>query len=497
MHWANFLHVYQPFQQAKDILGQVVNESYRPVFKGLKEISNAKITLNISGALTELLVSNGYSDVVDDIRWLAENGRLEFTSTAMYHAFLPALSDGEIERQIKLNDETNRRVFGACYTPTYFFPPEMAISQNVAEVVSRLGYKGLVLDEISWSGKIESVPNDQVFTVTTNPNPLEVVFRNRRFSNLIISAIARRAETFRQAVGPEFEENRYLLTAMDGETFGHHRPGLEKLLFELVKMSDMEQVFVSEIASYYPAKSSFEIVPATWASSEYDVEKGIQFHSWDEPGNKIHEIQWRLFHLVIDTIESATRDSGYNEARRKLDPAIASDQFFWASNRPWWSIEMIESGAWLLTDAMNELSDAFSSKKEEAKDLYYQIIGLAFQWQREGKIRKEASENKEAARIPFKERTLEKDKPEVYRAFMDLMKREMLKASENNDYEKAILWRDAIWKIETKNDIYDAVHATDMLRNTLPLGEIEALMDSYKEEYRKIKGGQAEQRDSH
>ncbi len=497
MRWANFLHIYQPAQQAKDILRQVVNESYRPVFSGLREIPNTKLTLNISGALAQLLVDDGYNDVIENIRWLAEQGHLEFTGTAMYHAFLPALSAGEVERQIRLNDETNLRIFGDCYQPKYFFPPEMAISQSVAEVVSGLGYRGLVLDEISWNGKIESVPFDRIFTVKTQSRPLEVVFRNRRLSNLIISAIARSADTFKQALGTEFEEeDRYLLTAMDGETFGHHRPGLEKLLFELLSQSDLEQVFISEISGYYPATSSFEIVPATWAASEYDIEKGIQFHSWDQPGNQIHALQWQLFHLVSDTIESATDDRGYEKARTKLDPAIASDQFFWASNRPWWSIEMIESGAWLLLDALGELSDSFSPIQQQAKDLYFQITGLAFRWQREGKIRKEAHELKETIRIPFKARTLEQDKPEVYRAFMDLMNKEMLTAAEKKDYERAIMWRDAIWKIETKNDIYDAIHATDVLRNTLPIGEIEALMDTYKKEYRKLRGGQAEQRDS-
>lgn len=155
---------------------------------------------------------------------------------------------------------------------------------------------------------------------------------------------------------------------------------------------------------------------------------------------------------------------------------------------------MIEAGAWHLVDAVNLLSARFSSAQQQARGLYFDIIGLGFTWQREGKIRKESHELQEAARIPFKARTLEQDKPEVYRAFLDLMRREMLKAAERQDYERAILWRDAIWKIETKNDIYDAVHATDMLRNQLPIGEIEALMDQYKAEYKKIRGGQAEQR---
>ncbi|OGN28145.1 MAG: hypothetical protein A3A33_02210 [Candidatus Yanofskybacteria bacterium RIFCSPLOWO2_01_FULL_49_25] len=494
MRWANFIHIYQPTNQAPDILEQVVNQSYRRVFRGLKDIPSAKLTLNISGALSELLVKNGYQDVIDDIRALAESGRLEFTGTAKYHAFLPYIPADEIERQVRLNDETNRAIFGASYAPRYFFPPEMAIDPKTAEVIAGLGYQGVILDEISYNGRVEAVPYDRAMTIATGKGDLVAVFRDRRLSNVIISAVVRTAEAFHSAFGDEMRKERYLVTAMDGETFGHHRPGLELLLFELMKATDVEHVFVSDLGKMYPPKDSFIPVPSTWASSEYDIEHKRQFHSWNDPDSVLHAKQWELYRLVLDTVRSAQNDSGYSRARLKLDPALASDQFFWASNRPWWSLEMIEVGAWLLTDAINELSAPFDGVKTKAQGLYSDIISLGFKWQREGTIRNESHEMREQVRIPFKERTLEQDKPEVYRAFIDLMRREMLKAAESRDYERAILWRDAIWKIETKNDIYDTMHATDMLRNQLPVGEIETLMDQYKADYKKIRGGQAEQR---
>ena len=70
----------------------------------------------------------------------------------------------------------------------------------------------------------------------------------------------------------------------------------------------------------------------------------------------------------------------------------------------------------------------------------------------------------------------------------------MEKAARAGEFEKAILWRDGLWKLETKNDIYDAIHVTDLLRKEMPAGELEKLMDKYKEKYKKIKSGQVEQR---
>ena len=63
--------------------------------------------------------------------------------------------------------------------------------------------------------------------------PLKVFFREQRLSNLIMSAVVRSQKTLLEAMCGELKSSRYLLTAMDGETFGHHRPGLDRLLFQI------------------------------------------------------------------------------------------------------------------------------------------------------------------------------------------------------------------------------------------------------------------------
>ncbi|HLD11852.1 MAG TPA: polysaccharide deacetylase family protein, partial [Patescibacteria group bacterium] len=148
MIWVNFLHIYQPPTQKPEILEKVVKESYRKVFAGLKKIPSAKVTLNISAALTELLVKYGYDDVIETIKELAEKGQIEFTGSAKYHPLLPRIPEEEIIRQVKLNIETNRKAFGDVFQPRGFFPPEMAFSRNVAEVVSKLGFEWIVADEL-------------------------------------------------------------------------------------------------------------------------------------------------------------------------------------------------------------------------------------------------------------------------------------------------------------------------------------------------------------
>jgi len=489
MYWVNFLHIYQPLDQSKEILKRVVNESYRPLFKGLLNLKGIKVNLNINGALTERLIKDGYSDVIEAIKKLAQTNRLEFTESAKYHPLLPFLNKEEIIRQIRKNHETNKRYFGKAYKPYCFFPPEMAFSQKVGKVVEQLGYKMIILDEIAFNGGKSEPPKDRLFLIK-NTN-LKAAFRERRISNCIMSAVVRTKKEFLELIGDEIKEKVYLLTAMDGETFGHHRPGLERLLFKILQAKKPKQIFLSELLNYFKAEEEIEPVPSTWASSKEEIEKRIQFYSWKNPKNKVHRLQWQFLNYLLKLSKKRRLTKKIED---KIDQALASDQFFWASGEPWWSIEMIEKGAWQMLKALKSLPNITKKEIQKGEKLYRDILATAFWWQRSGKIEEKSKKYREAVRIPFKERTLEAGKPEVYYAFLEMMKKKMKEAAKNKNFERAILWRDAIWKLETKNDIYDAIHAVDLLRLEVPDPQLTKLMEKYKEKYKKIKPGQPELR---
>lgn len=124
MYWANFLHIYQPPTQTEAIVRKVTEECYRTLVRVLNEAPHAKITLNINAVLTEQLERYGFKDVIEGLKRLAERGQIEFTGSAMYHPILPLIPGEEVERQIKLNTEVNRRYFGDAYQPLGFFPPK-------------------------------------------------------------------------------------------------------------------------------------------------------------------------------------------------------------------------------------------------------------------------------------------------------------------------------------------------------------------------------------
>jgi len=492
MHWINFLHIYQPFNQSKQIMEKVTNECYRPLFKGLLEIPGIKINLNINAILTERLVKEGYEDVVENIRKLAKDGKLEFTETAKYHPLLPFLKEEDAIRQIKKNNRDNKKYFGEAYSPACFFPPEMAYSPSVAKVVSKLGYKMILIDEISYKAGKEAPPHNKLLTIE-GTDGLIAVFRERRVSNSILSGGVRDTEEFRQIIKEDLKEDKYLCTAMDGETFGHHHPGLEKFLFKVLGGQEPEQVFFSELTDYYEVEETASPIKSTWASSIEDIEEGIQFYSWKNPNNKVHQIQWKFLDYLL---RLSNNKEVTPEIEEEIDKSLASDQFYWASGEPWWSLEMIEKGAWMALEALRSFPTLSEEELEKGEQYYKEILSTAFQWQRSGKIDQLAKKYKETVRIPFKERTLEKGDPETYYAFLNVLKDKMKEAAEKENFEKAIMLRNGIWKIEKKNDIYDAMHVIDLLRIDVPGAELQELLQRYKEEYKRIQPGQPELRRS-
>ncbi|MBP6857665.1 MAG: polysaccharide deacetylase family protein [Candidatus Pacebacteria bacterium] len=495
MKWANFLHIYQPANQQPDILEAVVHQSYRPIFSEMLNNPKVKMTINITGALFELLDENGYSDVIDIIKKLVDEGRLEITGTAKYHALLPFLTKEEVIRQIKINTLTLQKYLGNDFQPKGFFPPEMAYDEEVGKIIAELGFEWIILDEISFNGKTEQLSYEGIHRL--KGTDLKVFFRERRPSNLIMSSMVRSAQSLVSALGEELDNKSYLLTAMDGETFGHHRPGLEKLLFEIFDSPDFELVKISELVESFPVSDEVVPIASTWASSQSDIENGIQFLSWSDPENQIHTWQWSLVNLAQESVKLMSEaDPEYKKIRSMLDQALASDHFWWASAKPWWSLEEIEQGAFANLSIVRSIVKVSQEDKNKALDLYEKIVSTAFQWKRSGKIYKMMAGQQNNVKIPFKERTFEKGGVEqgIYEAFMDMLKSLEKKASSNSEYEKAILWRDAIYKIETKNDIYDAVHAIELLRLEIPNFEVEETLDRYTEKYKHIRGGQPEQR---
>ncbi len=443
MYWANFLHIYQPPTQTKEILDRVVNESYRKIIAGLLANPNAKVTLNINGVLTQMLAENGYQDVIDGLKTLLDRGQMELTASAKYHPLLPKMPDDVIIRQVEHNNQTNQKYFGNLYQPQGFFPPEMAYNDQVGRIVKSLGYKWIILDEMACS-----VPYDPSKTYK-NAEGLFFFFRERGASFKILSAQLGTAKSVVREFADRLPKNEYLLTAMDGETFGHHRLGLEQLLLEIYQSSELPTVTISKLLDLFPEAVEVKPHPSTWALMPRDVQKNTPFSRWDDPTNQIHQKQWELTNLALLLSKNEKE-----EEKHLLDQSLHSDQYWWASAKPWWSLEMIERGAYDLLSAIRHFKSVSEADQKKAWGLYIEIITTGFAWQRTGKVadlsRKEDEEIKEM---------MGTDQPwlsqEDYQAMIATLNKQMLAAAADQEYARADQFRKRIEELNSKSHDVD------------------------------------------
>jgi alpha-amylase/alpha-mannosidase (GH57 family) len=272
MYWSNFLHIYQPPTQTEEIVRKVTEESYRTLVHVLREAPGGKITLNINAVLTEQLARYGLDDVIRGLRELAERGQIEFTGSAMYHPILPLIPKDEVIRQVKLNTDVNQRYFGEIYKPTGFFPPEMCYSHEVAQTMVELGFRWIIVDEISFKGMIGSVKYDRLYKVEGLGDFL-VFFKERPFSTGITYGTYPSAEPFLAALKNGLEKHSYLLTGTDGEVYGHHRPGQEKLLSEVFARGIPKTCTISELIKHFVQVDTVNPVPSSWSTWEVAVSR--------------------------------------------------------------------------------------------------------------------------------------------------------------------------------------------------------------------------------
>ena len=298
MIWANFFHIYQPPNWDKKIIRKVVKESYRPFLNILKRNPKVKITLNINASLTEQLIEHSFKDVIEDIKYLAEKGQIEFTHSAKYHLILPLYNKEIIWRQIKLNEKVNKKYLGKSYQPKGFFPPEMAWGTNLTPLLKKLKVEWVVLDEIAHHQKIGEITFNKGYKIKNTD--IRIIFRNRIISDyFVFEADPENPDEFFEKIKNEGRSDTYLITAMDGENLGHHRPKIDIFWEKLIKRSEVETVNFSELIERYDKWEEISPLASSWSSEPEDFEEKIPYFLWQNPKNEIHQKQWELTKIIL------------------------------------------------------------------------------------------------------------------------------------------------------------------------------------------------------
>jgi len=416
IYWAPLFHFYQPPTQTPAVLMKVSNESYRPIMDVFDEFPGARATFNINGCLVEMMGLYGYTDILARMSKLAERGQVEFTGSGKYHPILPLIPPEEVERQIRLNIETNKQYLGDVYRPRGFFPPEMCYSRNIVSPIARSGHDWVIISGVACPA---AWPMDVIHTIDYPDAQPAVFFRDDILSNKI---------SFKDVDGNGFIQHLkalhqgpgdiYVVTAMDAETFGHHIQHWDKLflsqvyetlvpatdpphvmreqkpladqhrkLFEYGKSpegKDIQIVTISQLLDIFPRGTKLEPRPSSWSTSMDDIKMENYYPLWKDKNNPVHVMQWEHLDLTMEVAHRAVKLADNpasvqfaTHARNTLDPALHSCQFWWASKKPMWNINMVYKGLELQRETLLNAYKAISlcgCDQSVKKEYYYRVV---------------------------------------------------------------------------------------------------------------------------
>lgn len=321
------LHFYQPPTQDPEVVRKIGAECYDPVFRLLRD-SGAPVTVNINYSLTRQLALV----CPETLGVLREIQGCQFTQSAAFHPILPLIPPDEAARQLALNGDGNRSLFAGFGMPDGVFPPEMALDEATAALLARQGYRWTITDDVPWVSSGSEAPA----TWVPIHGGIRVLLRSNFWSNFIAfhgddgGLVARRLiKEMRSWIG---DEDSYIVIAMDGETFGHHRPGaVEGFLGPFLKALSGERgarlAGAGEIAGSFPGRE-VHLPAGSWSTSPEDVERGVPFPLWDDPDNPDHRSMRALLNMVL----ARARQCDSANVARLADEMLYSCPFWWASS---------------------------------------------------------------------------------------------------------------------------------------------------------------------
>ncbi|MHA1777390.1 MAG: hypothetical protein DRO88_03165 [Promethearchaeia archaeon] len=397
IYWAPFLHAYQPPWQDVGVLKEIYTECYDPLLSMLERHENAKITLNIQGCLIDLLNGLDLKNVRQRLTHLMQIDRINLVGSAKYHPILPIIPEKEAVRQISMNSKAIKASFDGNWSPTGFFPPEMAVSPIIVELVSELGFKWIIMDGIAHTGPWpQNFIQTQKYSREDGPEKeICTFFRDTILSNMI-SFKTIDANGFIKhlySMFPDYKDHDYyLITAQDAETFGHHHKYYEtsflgKVFSLLEDQDNIKIIFISELCKLFPKRVQPKnaIRASTWSTEAADLASNVPYPLWVHPLNPVHKYQYRLLkalYKLMDLLDYYMPDYQeltnfihyYKTARYFFDQSLHSCWLWWASMRPMWSPNLIYKGLDLVWKASLNAQLALINAKIGTGDEFYSII---------------------------------------------------------------------------------------------------------------------------
>lgn len=350
MLWINLLHLYQPANIDKTKLIEATEKSYERILRALEEHPNIKFTLNIAGCLLVRWDEDLHRiDLIKRFKKLLDRGQIELTGSAAYHALLPLVPEREAKRQIVENEKIIKKYFGVQIKLKGFFLPELAYSPTIARLIKKLGYRWLILDEVSAGKKIET---EKIYL--DKNSGLKIIFRDRRLSESYVP----------EKITGLLPMNKIVVSTTDAELYGLRHLDQTAIFEKLLKSTKLRTEIISGYIEQQPLAGKIELTASSWQSTKNELAHNVPFALWQNPNNKIQKNLWQLAQLAEKIYTDKHKDQNTWWSRWHLVRGLASCTFWWASNKDLrkvfgplaWNPDEVEKG-------INELARSVRSQE--------------------------------------------------------------------------------------------------------------------------------------
>lgn len=313
-------------------LRRIVEKSYLPMTELLLDLVRADrdrfaVSLGLTGVLLEQLEEH-FPDVIRNLGKLVRTGRVELLGETYYHSFAFLYSRPEFADQVALHRRKLWRLFRV--RPRVFRHTELATNNELARVVKRMGYAGLLAEGHDWLLGWRS-PN-MVYSLKTAPG-LPVLLRNYRLSDDISFRFSSRAwsewpltaERFATWLAESGKEGQVVNLFMDFETFGEHQ-WRETGIFEFMRalpgiLTHRSAAGFRTVSEVFRAAEPMGELDMHHLTSWADIERDLS--AWR--GNKMQESAFRELYALERRVKAA-RDRALLADWRLLQ---TSDHFYY------------------------------------------------------------------------------------------------------------------------------------------------------------------------
>ena len=277
-------HNYLDDLTNRSIMQKIARECYLPMnallFNLIRQSEGRfRCSFSITGIAIEQFRAFA-PEVLDSFKELAATGCVEFLAETYSHSLASLSSKEDFMQQVALHTELMKKEFGVA--PTAFRNTELIYSDEIGEMVARMGYKTMLTEGarhiLGWKSP------DYVYTNSINPK-LKLLLKNFRLSDDIAFRFSDKGwdqwplTADKYASWLNAADGEIVNLFMDYETLGEHQGGdtgifdfIAALPAQIFASTNFEFLTPKEAAAKHQPVAPLHVpYPISWADEERDV----------------------------------------------------------------------------------------------------------------------------------------------------------------------------------------------------------------------------------